>query len=158
MQPVDVLLCHTPQHSVPCVKLVPYSFPTSLRPNAQAYARNSKNSLKRLQEVWQDIELPQAQQVAVLEDVISRAHLVWEEAVATAEATQQRLRGEVEAALREIAGIKEELGDDVMRRGAEAELHHLKVRGMGGKAREGLGRLGERTGSDVVLLHCCQLG
>lgn len=80
-----------------------------------------------------DIELPQAQQVAVLEDVISRAHLVWEEAVASAEATQQRLRGEVEAALREIAAIKEELGDDVMRRGAQAELDQLKVRGRRGK-------------------------
>jgi hypothetical protein len=65
--------------------------------------------------------------VAVLEDIISRAHLVWEEAVAAAEAKQQRLRGEVEEALREIAGLKEELGDDVMRRGAQAELDQLKV-------------------------------
>ncbi|KIZ07743.1 hypothetical protein MNEG_0212 [Monoraphidium neglectum] len=97
-----------------------------VRAAAEAYAQSSRSSLVRLQEVWQDIELPQAQQVAVLEDIISRAHLVWEEAVAAAEAKQQRLRGEVEEALREIAGIKEELGDDVMRRGAQAELDQLK--------------------------------
>jgi len=68
----------------------------------------------RLQEVWQDIELPQSQQVAVLEDVIARAHHVWEEAVAAAEGSQTRMRGEVEACLREVATIKEDLGDDVM--------------------------------------------
>ncbi|KAI8473021.1 MAG: hypothetical protein J3K34DRAFT_457577 [Monoraphidium minutum] len=96
-----------------------------VRGAAEAYACSSRSSLVRLQEVWQDIELPQEQQVAVLEDVISRAHAVWADAVAAAEGTQQRLRAEVEAALREIAGIKEELGDDVMRRGAEAELGQL---------------------------------
>lgn len=30
----------------------------------------------RLQEIWQDIELPQGDQIAVLEDVIARAHAV----------------------------------------------------------------------------------
>ncbi|GBF94150.1 hypothetical protein Rsub_07137 [Raphidocelis subcapitata] len=82
-----------------------------IRGAAEAYAINSKSSLVRLKDVWADIELPQARQVAVLEDVISRAHAVWEDAVAAAEAGRARLRGEVEGALREVAGIREELGD-----------------------------------------------
>jgi hypothetical protein len=81
------------------------------RARAQAYARNSKSSLARLQEVWLDVELPEGQQVEVLEGVIARAHAVWEDAVSAAEAQQTRLRGEVEAALREAAAIREELGD-----------------------------------------------
>jgi hypothetical protein len=98
-------------------------------PRPQAYARNSKSSLVRLQEVWQDIELAEAQQVEVLEGVIARAHAVWEDAVAAAEAQQQRLRGEVEAALREIAGIREELGDEAMAAGQGAAAASVGPRG-----------------------------
>jgi hypothetical protein len=74
--------------------------------------------------------------VAVLEEVISRAHGVWEEAVAAAEAGRARLRGEVEGALREVAGIREELGDG----GGEGE-------GGDGDAKVGAGRrAGRRVG------------
>lgn len=66
-------------------------------------------------------------QVAELEDITARAHNVWTQAADDAELRCQQIRQEIEAALKEIAVTKQQLGDELLKQGVDAEVSVMQV-------------------------------
>ncbi len=100
---------------------------TVVSTQADQYGKSSKAALAKLMSVWHDLEVPHGEQVRELEDITERAHSVWDQAVQEGEAQRQQLRRQIQELLSEIADTKEQLGDDLIRHGIEAELSSVQV-------------------------------
>lgn len=94
--------------------------PAALLPEEEAalseYAAVCRSAKAELRDVWLDLELGEEAVRTEMQQIMFRAHMVWNEAVAQAKERQRQLGVQVEEAGREARSIQEELGQAVHQR------------------------------------------
>lgn len=96
--------------------------------HVEAYSRASRTCAQQLASIFADLELDSDEQRTELAQVCAQALNVWTQAVEDAASRRDSLRQMIEDALREVARIRGQLGDDAIQSEIDFEVAQLQVR------------------------------